>query len=411
MYKNTQFKILITLFILTISIFLLPCLVLAQEGSFIMSFYSNDELNDYSNKNMTENLYDFAHIGLLEEMEKTIEVNQKNIAKLNILGQIYINLGKNDKAMLLYNTLMGIVRENSKWNSVIVNNIAVLYYRQKDYDTALKKLNSLLNNTENASEKALYNNNIGVIYAEQNNFGQAKEYFNQIREWAKENEIKNIDAVYNNIGEILRREGKLTEAMEYFNDALETIGEKSNIFSEAQILNNIATVDYLRGNYNQAIRYFNKSVELNSKILNTKELSKNYSNLGYTFLLKERYDKSLMYFQKELTINKKLNSKIRTSLSYNKIGMVKFHQEEYNDAIVFYNMAIDNYNSISLSDENIANFYINLSLVYQKLGKYEPAIKNMRTGVDIQNSIRSSYYERNKKLLEELIDINKQNND
>lgn len=398
MLKNTQYTIL--LFLSIFVMILLPCISFSQEGTFIMSYTSINKTSKPENL-IDKNLYDFVHMGLLEEVEKSIKFERANLKKLNILGTIYINFGEYSKADKLYLSLSSLVKDGE--GDGIRNNSAILYYKQGQYEHSLSILSELLN--ENENEKAIYNNNIGVIYAEKRDFGQAKNYFNDIIKSAEKNEIYNLDIVYNNIGEVLRREGKLTEAIKYFKDALFISNENNNLITKAQILNNIATVNYLRGNYKEAVIDFNKSVDLNGKVLNMGELAKNYSNLGYTFLLKEDYDKALMYFKKELTINEKLNHKTKISLSYNKIGMVKFHQEKYPEAIKLYKKAIDNYSDVSLSDENIADFYINLSLVYQKVGRYEPAIESMETGVDIQKEINSSYYERNKKLLEELITI------
>jgi tetratricopeptide (TPR) repeat protein len=96
---------------------------------------------------------------------------------------------------------------------------------------------------------------------------EAKEYFEQYVELAKELRDKNSEALgLGNIGNILTDERRLTESLAFQQRALDLYRKTQNKSGEFRTIGNIGTVYFDMGEYDTALQYFKSALEGHTKI-------------------------------------------------------------------------------------------------------------------------------------------------
>jgi len=122
---------------------------------------------------------------------KTAEKLTNNKAYLgtiySYIGSDYYNLGDLNNALLYYDRELKIARDlnNQEKESAALNNIALIYQDQGNYDKALEYLNKSLQLKTKPSSIATTYNNIAGVYLDQGDKNKAVEYLKKAIEFAQ----------------------------------------------------------------------------------------------------------------------------------------------------------------------------------------------------------------------------------
>jgi len=122
---------------------------------------------------------------------KTAEKLTDNKAALgaiySFIGNDYYSLGDLNNALLYYDRQLEIARDlnNQKKEGIALNNIALIYQDQGNYDKALEYFNKSLQLTSDPSSIAITYNNIAAVYLAKGDNNKAVEYYKKAIEFAQ----------------------------------------------------------------------------------------------------------------------------------------------------------------------------------------------------------------------------------
>lgn len=179
------------------------------------------------------------------------------------LGNIYIQLDNQDKALEYFNKSTELYKEDGNLAGVASNlgNIGNLYMSSGDIDHALE------------------------------NFFMALKQFQDLG-----NE-PGVALCYGVIGNAYRKQEDYDQSLKYYMKALEYFEAKGDIYNQSISILNIG-VNYKRiGDYNKAEEYFQRSLELSKELGAKVSIRKAYINLAAVHYAKEEYKQAYDYYE------------------------------------------------------------------------------------------------------------------
>jgi len=216
-------------------------------------------------------LYDESLNNFLKALRLREKLNDPLIySTLNNLGNIYVRLGDNEKALEMYEGSLEHKRKHNKNVQSTLNNIGQIYIDLKDYDRALKYLSEALRINE------------------------------------EKEDIKRIAIGLNNIAVVYEEIGKLDEALYNYQKALEikeNIGDK---YGYANTSKNLANIFLIKNNLKQADILLEKSLAVAKDIGAQDVLKDIYELLSSRYLMVDDFKKAYKY--------KNLSASIRDSI-------------------------------------------------------------------------------------------------
>ena len=159
---------------------------------------------------------------------------------------------------------MSTVMNDKSSMAKTLNSMAILNWRTKEKDEALKNWLSALAIVEEQDDKpkiSKYLNNIGIWYRDDSDYSKSVEYYQ------KSLEIK------------------------------EALGDVRNI---SKTLNNIGNVYFMMGDYDNSVDFYGKSVAIKEKLQDNKGLASTLNNMGETYFYQENYDDALQSFRRSI---------------------------------------------------------------------------------------------------------------
>ncbi len=163
-----------------------------------------------------------AGISLAEQTGDTAQAHQTSLN----LGIIYKMQGNNEKALEIF---LGALPFYEKTDNLLIltpldNCIGGIFFHQKEYDEALKHLNSALEASRTLGldmDAATNLYFIGLVYRELGQFEEALRYEFQALEIYSEKGSKNdLGRIYTDIGDTYAASGDIDQALEYYYEAL-----------------------------------------------------------------------------------------------------------------------------------------------------------------------------------------------
>lgn len=152
-------------------------------------------------------------------------------------------------------------------------------------------------------------NNIAVVYMNQRNYDKALEYCNKsvfIRKLVQDADRLDILLTYKNLANIYAYKGDYEKSMEYIDKANidGTVVLDSDDLSKANKFNKIAIVFYLNGDFGKALKYEEKVLEIYKSVKGKDHLdtAKVYSSLAVLHRLQGEYGKALEYYEMMLPV-------------------------------------------------------------------------------------------------------------
>lgn len=248
----------------------------------------------------------------------------------NLLGEVYLQKGRNDVARNYFETALKLAKNGSEDQAASLNNLGLVFWntgsstsakdyisqalaiRSKLYDAGHEKLAASYNDLglvstnpdealetyekalaiyqdiygENHQKVAQSKANIGIIYRNIELFGDAQNYFNEaLKIWQNlhPDGHPNEGFIHTNLGRTYQLMNNLDVAKEYYEKAL-TVYQKhygSKHPEIARTLNLIGNVHNVKGEFEQALSYYQKALIANAKTFDNQDLEANPSTDEY----------------------------------------------------------------------------------------------------------------------------------
>ncbi len=309
-----------------------------------------------------------------------LQPNSSNIYV--ILGIIYQNQKKYQKAMQYYKTAIGL-----NDNIDALNNLGVIYKELGDYNQALIQLNNAL---KKDGKKASIYYNIGNVYKSLDDYSKAIIFFKKALEYDS-----NFKPVYNNLGTVY-------EELKEYDDAISIYQKGLKIDPNNPKLHYNLGISYeFKNQLDSALNEYIATIKINPNLVEA------YNNLGVIYEKKDNLKEAKNCFNKALTLNPLYMKAL------NNLGLVNEKSGDIHEAIKNYNKAItidSNYltvkNNLSYAlaktknyqkaksilegilkkDKNNIQAYKNLSYIESQQNNYEKAIEHSKKILNIDNN-------------------------
>lgn len=196
------------------------------------------------------------------------------------------------------------------------NNLAIIFFRQKEYNKSLEHFNKVLENrkiTNRPNELAAIYNNLGLVYFAKENLDKAMSHFLLAVDILKANHLEQqLASGYINLGGLLTEMGKFDEALTYYNKALEVMEQTNNQIGIANAKMSIGEF-YLKKNneIEKGISISLEGLELAKKTNYFAGQKGGYDILKNLYYKDKKYQKALLMYEKYVALEDSL-----TSISY-----------------------------------------------------------------------------------------------
>lgn len=211
--------------------------------------------------------------------------------------------------------------------------------------------------------------NIAIAYYYQNQYDSALKYSYKTIEMMPDKSTIQILGVYNNMANIYYRTSNYDSAMTFFKKAL-IIAQKENHSSVGAVLSNISLIYSDKSEFNLAIEYIQKAIEIYTALdKNHPTLGDLYNNIGIFYQRIEEFDKALKFHSKALKFKEQFYKENHPTIgvTYYNLGIDNFELSNLSVALVQLQKAIEIEEESNTRSDQMAYIYYNLSKVYFKL--------------------------------------------
>ena len=239
----------------------------------------------------------------------------------------------------------------------LMNNLAIVYYDQGDYEKALEyhgkalAIKGRVLGSEHPNTASTYNNMAGV-YKAQGDYEKALEYYGKalaIYERVLGTDHPYTATTYNNMAGVFRAQGDYDKALAYYGKDLaiseSVLGMEHP--STATTYNGIAIVYDEQGDYEKALEYHGKALAIRERVLGSEhpDTASTYNNMANVYDAQGDYEKALEYYGKALVIFERVlgSEHPDTADMYNNMANVYYEQGDYEKALEYYQRALKVY--------------------------------------------------------------------
>lgn len=319
-------------------LFFFPILLTAKTGDTLETFLANVPHDTASVRNLlsiSETLTLTDQIAALQVSVKAVEIayETKNpitiYEALQTLGIRYTNQGEYIKASQYLFPALRISDSLNDDNRRLrtLNSIGNLYAQQDQRMVAsgyYEKALALAVKTNNKIREGVILGNLGAITYQNANedsamLEKAKNYFEQAREIAKENNQASREiSACNNLILVLTDLKLFDEALQLSDSVLFKTLALNDSADLAFTLSDIGRIYYAQGSYDKAIVNFNQSLVISRRMNNRSMVTECYKNLSSCYQKKGDYKNAFDYLEKNKALDDSLintsNTEIITSL-------------------------------------------------------------------------------------------------
>ncbi|UKJ09323.1 tetratricopeptide repeat protein [Solitalea lacus] len=249
-------------------------------------------------------------------------------------GTAYLHLGNHPSALNLFFKAIHGAQKNGDSHTLFAayDNLAILYYYQKDMDNALKYLFAALD--QYARKKPMSNfqierkiyvlNNIGIVYDETKQYKKSAQYFNKALALAKQmNDHEIIANVLTNQADLYNNQGKSELALKQYEEALAIRRKNNNKWGLSKSYLSIGQFYLTNKNYDKAESYIKEAIELGKEAKYWQNVDVASSKLFNLYKLKGDYKNALT----ALELNKKVNDTLFNQERIRKITQLEMQFE------------------------------------------------------------------------------------
>lgn len=273
----------------------------------------------------------------------------------------------------------------------ILNNTGLIYERQGDFSSALKRYNEAarIMSTLPESKEKLTNtlSNIGNLYYTLGRLDKALDFLTQaLNNSASISDSSGMAKCYNNIGNIYLSLKDYRTAADLYTKA-ETIRIQENDLQKLPLIyNNLGEAYFGLNKIEEALKYNRLSLQMASKINDTESVISSLLNISNIYTRIEDYDQALINYNEALRLSSVKPDRFLHASILGGLGDLKIKQGDYDEAIANLKDALALVEKTG-SDLLLQDIYVGLSDAYEAKGNYQKAFQYLRKHEDLIDSI------------------------
>lgn len=362
-----------------------------KDQSLILEFRGNEYNDELTIPKMSQKQKKLYYEGILDSL--------KEFADLKNIANIYIRIANDADYELSYNTKDSLLHEALKINVALkfpediikaYNQLFLLSFNTGNNKKALLYANQglkiALEQNYNKSAAIIYSN-ISLIYMKMGDYEKANEYnYRALRVFQELNDTLHIARSKLNIGLV-------NIALKDYDKALLNITqaqEEFRIIDDQQgysiSLTNIGLIYINLEDYKLALSYFFEAVQIDERNNDVYGIASNFTSIGEVYYNLGNLEKALQFLNQAHELCHRLDDKSGLAAVYHKMARVFTIKDELSKALVYCNLSIRLYEETNepVSKKNALE---QLSLIHQKLGNYQLALKIFREASTLKDSL------------------------
>ncbi|MEY3304543.1 MAG: hypothetical protein RLZZ139_2916 [Cyanobacteriota bacterium] len=284
---------------------------------------------------------------------REVKYRQGEGKALGVLGLVYSDLGKYDKAIEYQLQRLDVARElkDRRGEATALQNLGSNYNSLDKYEKAIEYYLKRLDITRELKNRQLEEQTLGSL---------GRAYYSL---------------------------GKYDKAIESHLQSLEIAREIKDRISEGQSLGNLGNAYYALGKYDKAIEFHLQHLALSREIKNRDGEGVALGNLGIVYRNLGKYDKAIEFQLQTLAITREIKDRRGEGQSLGNLGNAYYDLGKYDKAIEFHLLSL----AISREIRHLIGEGQSLGSLggtYNALGKYDKAIEFLLQRLDIAKELR-----------------------
>lgn len=182
---------------------------------------------------------------------------------------------------------------------------------------------------------------------------------------------------------------ELDSALLYFSNSLDFV-KTPNEFSI--VYQNLGMIYFYQDNFSLALDNFKKSLSYAQIIENDSIIARRYSDIGVVYDYLSAFDKAIEYYFKSLELLEKLKDKPASAKIYNNLGIINQNRGQVSLALEYYDKSLKIKQEFGAKNTEIASTYVNIGSAYEQLKKYDKALENYFSALEIFQSEKFDKY-------------------
>ena len=333
------------------------------ESDFEISEEQALEIHRLALVGKVENIVDEISVGITNlwiinnRFRETVLLCQKT---LNLVKNPYVFnnlalskqiLGEIKEAIYYYEEALKIcLPENEQQKAAILHNLAYIYVNQGKNERAILLFQQSMEITERTGDeqqKASTLHCLGMIYTNTGKFEHSLHLFQQsleIIEGIGDQELK--AATLHEIGRVLSEKGEIEQALKFFQQSLELSELLSNQQKKAATLHELGKIYSKKGEDDQAISLFLQSLKL-TEFIGIKQLKAAILHeLATIYMKKEDIKRAISLYQQSIAIEEEISNIQGKADTLNSLAIIYAIQGDIEEAITAYEQSIEIYDQI-----------------------------------------------------------------
>ena len=319
--------------------------------------------------------------------DQNIKKNETLYLAQSQVGKIYGFLGKTDKSISLFTSL---INNKDKISKTILSKIYFylgdVYENKRENDLSLENYNNSYELNKEIGDNDLsaeLNRCIGIVMMNIGNFDEALNYYKKhMNHFLKEKNKVQIATISGNIGLIHFHQGKLEESYKFFEKQYQICKELDSKQLLQHALGNMALIDNIKGEYKSAIAKFDDILTICEDINDTISISNTLGNMGIAYKNIAEYDRAIEHYEMQLEIAENSQFKSHICSANTNMGVAYYHIGNFKKSYELYQKSEKIINQIN--DKNLESMlYGNKGMLLFDMGKLDDAFDEYKKSYEI----------------------------
>lgn len=309
----------------------------------------------------------------------------------------------NDEAMNTFKRVLELDDEDDIKDvdrNHIIENISDLQRREKYFEKALDRLNTVKGRCEKFEEITRIDRKRTTCLRKMRDYDEAIDLVEKRLDDLSQKDDLSFDLkeekckLLKEKGMIHLRKNDYDESKRTFFELKRLSQEIDSKKDEATAVHYLGSLAYFRSDFKEAKEKLHKAIEMRKNINDLEGLSSSYTNIGVVYRSIQEHRRAIKYYKKANDIEKKIGSENGDPAALTNIGNVYGDLGELDKAIEYHEICIE-IEKEKGDTHGIASSLDNIGVIYSKKGQFDKAIeynkKSLEKKKEIENRLGMSY--------------------
>ncbi len=288
-------------------------------------------------------------------LQMIIEADPNDWGAINNLGNIHLLRGELDAAVLAYQRVLDLSKDNPAGQAAAYGNLGRVLATRGDLDGAEAMYRKAMEIAMHAREMQgmhATSVNLAAVFVRRGNLDAAEAIYRKLLEMDKRSKnYEGMARVYNNLGVVLKMRDDLEGAEAMHREALEINERLGRIEGMATQYTNLGIMRLERGDVDGAEVFLRKALELHEKLGRLEGVAITYLNLGLVFKSRGDIDGAEAIIRKSIEISETLGDLHTMATAYVYLGKVQGMRGDAEDVRASWIKARDLFQQIGIPVE------------------------------------------------------------